>query len=51
MNLVGAFQKLPPRKLYRVKLYYIDIINLGIMSDNSVVHKISNNFAIVITLL
>ena len=50
MELISAFQKLPLRQLYRMNLYYIDIPNLGLISDKSVVQKISTKFTILIAL-
>ena len=35
MDSVSAFQRFPIWKLYCVNLYYIDILNLGLMSDNN----------------
>ena len=51
MDLVGTFQKLTLEKLYPVNLYYINILNLVFMSDNSVMQKISTKFAIIIASL
>ena len=39
MDFVGNFHKFPFRQLYRVKLYYIDILNLGLISDNTHSYK------------
>ena len=35
MDFVGNLQRLPEMKLYCVNLYYIDIFNLRLMSDNT----------------
>ena len=39
MYLVGAFQIFSLVQLYPLNYYYIDILNLGILSDNSVLQK------------
>ena len=39
MYLVVAFYILPLGKLYRVRLYHIDILNLGLMSDYTQLYR------------
>ena len=39
MDFVGVFQRLIARKLYRVRLYYIDILNLELISDNNQLYR------------
>ena len=51
MDLVCDFQIFTIRQLYRVNFYNIDILNLLLMINNSVVQKISTKFAIIIYLL
>ena len=51
MDLVCDFQIFPIGQLYHVNLYYIDILNLLLMSNNLVVHEMSTKLAIIIYLL
>ena len=51
MDLVCTFQIFPIGQLYHVNLYYIDILNWLLMSNNSFVQKIYTKFTIIIYLL
>ena len=51
-DVLGLFlQIFPVGKLYHVKLYYVDILNLLLMSNNSVIHKMYTKLVITIYLL
>ena len=39
MDFVGVFQRLIAMQLYRVILYYIDVLNLELMSDNTQLYR------------